>query len=65
MKINNSSIRSFILRNPDHLRATIRRDGRIIVKTNKQRGDGGPIPWAMYWGDVSDAVDMIKADASR
>ena len=65
MKINNSQIRSFVLRNPDHIRATIKQDGKVIVKTNKPRGDGGPIPWAMYWGDVSDAVDMIKSEAAR
>lgn len=61
--VTNRQIRAYILRNPDHLKVTIKADGQILVRTNKRRGDGGPTPWTMYWGDRSDAVAMLETGA--
>jgi hypothetical protein len=60
--ITDSQIREYILTNPDHIKVTIKRNGDIHVRTNKQRGDGGKTPWTMYWGDRSDAVRNIQSD---
>ena len=64
MKITNKAIRAHILNsNSDHQSVTIKRDGQIIVRTNRQRGDGGSTPWKMYWGDRTDAAAQIAREA--
>jgi hypothetical protein len=55
--MKNTKIRELILASDSsHIKVTIKRDGQIVVRTNRQRGDGGPTPWNMYWGDRTDAV---------
>lgn len=61
--ITDSQIRDYILTNPDHIKVTIKRNGEIHVRTNKQRGDGGNTPWSMFWGWRSDAVTDIQSQA--
>lgn len=63
--MKNAQIRDHILRNPDHLKVTIKRNGEIHVRTNKPRGDGGPTPWLMLWGSRQDAIDEINRSAEE
>lgn len=57
----NKQIRQHILRNADHVRVIIKRDGQIHVRTNRQRRDDFSKrgPWTMFWGNRCDAVEQI------
>ena len=55
MKITDKQIREYLLReyllrDPDHIKVTIKRSGHVHVRTNRRRGDGGPTPWSMFAG---------------
>lgn len=62
MKINDKQIRSFFERKADTLKVTIRRNGDVIVRTNKRRGDGGRGPWDMYAGHRDDIAFDVAQD---
>jgi hypothetical protein len=49
-RISNREIREHVTRNPENLSATVRRNGHVIVRTSRPRGDGGRIPWNMFAG---------------
>lgn len=52
--IKNKQIRAYFERKTDTLKVTIRRNGDVVVRTTKRRGDGGRGPWNMFAGHRED-----------
>jgi len=50
-----SQIRAMLMDRDDVLAVRITRDGEIHIKTDRERGDGGPTPWWMFAGRITDA----------
>ncbi len=63
MKITDKQIREYILKDSDHEKVVIKRNGEIHVRTNRQRGDGGSIPWWMFAGDRSEIAAEIQRNS--
>lgn len=61
-QVTNKQIRAFFERKADTLKVTIRRNGDVIVRTTKRRGDGGRIPWDMYAGHRDDIAFDVAQD---
>jgi hypothetical protein len=49
-----SEIRDEVMLRDGVEKVTIKRDGSIIAQGYMPRGDGGPTPWSMYVGDITD-----------
>lgn len=61
-QVTDKQIRAFFERKSDTIKVTIRRNGDVIVRTNKRRGDGGRSPWDMYAGHREDIAFDIAQD---
>jgi nanoRNase/pAp phosphatase (c-di-AMP/oligoRNAs hydrolase) len=60
--ITNKHIRAYFERKSDTIKVTIRRNGNVVVRTTKRRGDGGRSPWDMLAGHRDDIAFDIAQD---
>lgn len=61
-QVSDKQIRAFFERKTDTMKVTIRRDGEVIVRTNKRRGDGGRGPWNMFAGHRDEIAFDVAQD---
>ena len=61
-QITDKQIRAFFERKPDTMKVTIRRNGDVIVRTNKRRGDGVRGPWNMFAGHRDEIAFDVAQD---
>lgn len=61
-QVTDKQIRAFYERKTDTLKVTIRRNGEVIVRTTKRRGDGGRVPWNMCAGHRDEIAYDVAQD---
>jgi hypothetical protein len=61
-QVTDKQIRAFFERKPDTIKVTIRRNGDVVVRTNKLRGDGVRGPWYMFAGHRDEIAFDVAQD---
>jgi hypothetical protein len=61
-QVTDKQIRAFFERKNDTMKVTIRRNGDVVVRTNKQRGDGVRGPWNMFAGHRDEIASDVAQD---
>ena len=59
--ITDAQIRQYLRGDSRNDKVRITRSGEVLVRTNRERGDGGRRPWWMFAGFRADLVREIQS----